>query len=157
MITVACFQTLQKTVQLKTYSSYSADYHELYRKSKWSLISLFRFFVKQRMSKKPTNAKVNVNKLNHVMGPKAFVLERLLAIFYAIHEEPERCVLANLFAQISSLVSKNYLVRHGAEMLDQPKYMCIAKYEFVAKCAKQIQFDFNEHLYDFAVGSCSNV
>jgi len=115
-----------------------------------------RFFVKQRMAKKPPVAKSNV-KLCHVTGPKAFVLERLLAIFYAIHDEPDRCVLSNIFSQISSLVSKNYLVRQGIEMLDQPKYICVAKYEFVAKCAKQINFDLNEHLYDFTVGACANV
>ncbi len=112
--------------------------------------------MKQKQSKKSLN-RPNTNRLCHVNGPKPFPLERLLAIFYAISESTVTASLAHIMTQISSLVSKQYLVRHGADILDVPKFVCLAKYEFVLKLAKTVDFELDRHLYDFTVGACSNI
>ena len=115
-----------------------------------------RFFVKRNVNSK-THAKPVITKLCHVMGPKPFPFDRLLAILYAIHEDPNSCLLSNIMTQISTLIRLKLLTRHGLEILDCPKFICLARYEFVLKCAKQIDFELDLHLYDFAVAHCTSV
>ena len=114
-----------------------------------------RFFVKRSNTSK-SHAKPAMTKLCHVMGPKPFPFERLLAILYAIHEDANSLALSNIMTQISTLIGLKLLARNGLELLDCPKFICLARYEFVQKCARKIDFELDLHLYDFAVAHCTS-
>lgn len=108
-----------------------------------------RFFVKNqgRTRRKKPKKKNEVNI--HLLGPKPFVLDRLLAIFYAIVEDG---VLpsALIFSQISSLVSLQLLACVTPEdQLSSPKYKCLAELDLVRNIGRTVDFDIVGYLNDF--------
>uniref|UniRef100_A0A6G1RBG5 Origin recognition complex subunit 5 n=1 Tax=Hypotaenidia okinawae TaxID=2861861 RepID=A0A6G1RBG5_9GRUI len=86
---------------------------------------------------------------NHLLGPKPFPLDRLLAILYSIVDN-RVAPTANIFSQITSLVTLQLLsiVGHN-DQLDGPKYKCIVSLDFIRAIARTVNFDIIKYLYDF--------
>ncbi|KAL1917229.1 uncharacterized protein VTP21DRAFT_4885 [Calcarisporiella thermophila] len=84
-----------------------------------------------------------------LLGPKAFPVERMLAIFYSIIEDPIDNTV-DIQTQISSLVSLRLLIRvTSMDRLDTMKLKCNASFELVRQLARSLRFDIERYLYDF--------
>ncbi|KFM58219.1 Origin recognition complex subunit 5, partial [Stegodyphus mimosarum] len=101
----------------------------------------FKHFVKNQ-GKQPSRRKcVKAEKNRHLLGPKPFPLDRMLAIFFAIVGE-KVLPSAVIYSQVSSLVSMRLLHRISAdEQLDCPKYKCLAELDLVEKIGKTVNLD----------------
>ncbi|KAG1141164.1 hypothetical protein G6F37_008531 [Rhizopus arrhizus] len=84
-----------------------------------------------------------------LLGPKAFPVERMLAIFYSILDEPLEDTI-DIQLQITSLTTLRLLVRTTAmDKLDGVKYKCNVNFEFIRSIAKNVRFEVDKYLYDF--------
>ncbi|XP_055009655.1 origin recognition complex subunit 5 [Boleophthalmus pectinirostris] len=109
-----------------------------------------RFFVKHHGKIKKANfLKKNEKTSNHLLGPKPFPLDRMLAIFYSVVDS-RVAPTASIFSQISSLVTLQLLnqVSHD-DQLDAPKYKCAVSMDFICAISKTVNFDIVKYLYDF--------
>uniref|UniRef100_A0A669ECZ0 Origin recognition complex, subunit 5 n=1 Tax=Oreochromis niloticus TaxID=8128 RepID=A0A669ECZ0_ORENI len=109
-----------------------------------------RFFLKHHGKIRKTNfLKKNEKTSNHLLGPKPFPLDRLLAIFYSVVDS-RVAPTASIFSQISSLVTLQLLaqVSHD-DQLDAPKYKCAVSLDFICAIARTVNFDIVKYLYDF--------
>lgn len=109
-----------------------------------------RFFVKHHGKIKKTNfLKKNEKTSNHLLGPKPFPLDRMLAIFYSVVDS-RVAPTASIFSQISSLVTLQLLnqVSHD-DQLDAPKYKCAVSMDFICAISRTVNFDIVKYLYDF--------
>ncbi|XP_076815225.1 origin recognition complex subunit 5-like [Clavelina lepadiformis] len=110
-----------------------------------------RFFVKNagKMKRTAHSMKKDEKKSAHLRGPHAFPLDRMMAIFYSI-VDGRVPPTANIFAQISSLVSLRFLSQIGHEdQIDSPRYKCIVSLEFITSIAKTVNFEIIRYLFDF--------
>lgn len=83
-----------------------------------------------------------------LLGPKAFPIDRLMAIFYSIVDErvPPS---ANILSQLSSLVSLKLIANAGTgDSIDAKKFKVCVSLEFIQNISKTIHFDINHYLYD---------
>ncbi|KAK6488370.1 origin recognition complex subunit 5 isoform X1 [Huso huso] len=96
-----------------------------------------RFFLKHHGKIKKTNfLKKHEKTSNHLLGPKPFPLDRLLAIFYSIVDS-RVAPTANIFSQISSLVVLQLLALVGHDdQLNSPKYKCAVSFDFIRAIAR---------------------
>ncbi|KAM7316005.1 hypothetical protein ACRRTK_024685 [Alexandromys fortis] len=86
---------------------------------------------------------------NHLLGPKPFPLDRLLAILYSIVDSRVPPT-AHVFSQITSLVTLQLLTLVGHDdQLDGPKYKCTVSLDFIRAIARTVNFDIIKYLYDF--------
>lgn len=136
-------------VELPFYSKYLliAAYLASYNPAK----SDRKFFAKHsgKGNKKTLQAKKTERTSNHMLGPKPFQLDRLLAIFYSI-VEGRVAPTANIFMQITSLVSLHFLGHaSGEDQIEQPKYKCLVSLDFIKAVARTVNFDVLRYLYDF--------
>ncbi|XP_010737218.2 origin recognition complex subunit 5 [Larimichthys crocea] len=109
-----------------------------------------RFFLKHHGKIRKTNfLKKNEKTSNHLLGPKPFPLDRLLAIFYSVVDS-RVAPTASIFSQISSLVTLQLLtqVSHD-DQLDAPKYKCAVSMDFICAISRTVSFDIVKYLYDF--------
>lgn len=109
-----------------------------------------RFFLKHHGRIKKTNfLKKNEKTSNHLLGPKPFPLDRMLAIFYSVVDS-RVAPTASIFSQISSLVTLQLLnqVSHD-DQLDAPKYKCAVSMDFICAISRTVNFDIVKYLYDF--------
>ncbi|CAL1568505.1 unnamed protein product [Knipowitschia caucasica] len=109
-----------------------------------------RFFLKHHGKIKKTNfLKKNEKTSNHLLGPKPFPLDRMLAIFYSVVDS-RVAPTASIFSQISSLVTLQLLnqVSHD-DQLDAPKYKCAVSLDFISAISRTVNFDIVKYLYDF--------
>ncbi|KAM3587711.1 uncharacterized protein V6R79_012527 [Siganus canaliculatus] len=109
-----------------------------------------RFFLKHHGKIKKTNfVKKNEKTSNHLLGPKPFPLDRLLAIFYSVVDS-RVAPSASIFSQISSLVTLQLLtqVSHD-DQLDAPKFKCSVSMDFICAVSRTVNFDLVMYLYDF--------
>ncbi|KAL0080651.1 origin recognition complex subunit 5 C-terminus-domain-containing protein [Phycomyces blakesleeanus] len=84
-----------------------------------------------------------------LLGPKAFPIERMLAIFYSIIDEPLEDTV-DIQLQITSLTTLRLLVRStNMDRLDSAKYKCNVSFEFIRAVAKSVRFEIEKYLYDF--------
>ncbi|XP_042540700.1 origin recognition complex subunit 5 [Dipodomys spectabilis] len=145
--------------QLKGLSAYT--HVELPYYSKFILIAAYlasynpartdkRFFLKHHGKIKKTNfLKKHEKTSNHLLGPKSFPLDRLLAILYSIVDS-RVAPTANIFSQITSLVTLQLLSLVGHDdQLDGPKYKCTVSLDFIRAIARTVNFDIIKYLYDF--------
>ncbi|NWX84373.1 ORC5 protein, partial [Nothoprocta ornata] len=96
-----------------------------------------RFFLKHHGKIKKTNfMKKHEKTSNHLLGPKPFPLDRLLAILYSIVDS-RVAPTANIFSQITSLVTLQLLslVGHN-DQLDGPRYKCTVSLDFIRAIAR---------------------
>ncbi|KAF7229302.1 origin recognition complex subunit 5 [Nothobranchius furzeri] len=109
-----------------------------------------RFFVKHHGKIRKTNfLKKNEKTSNHLLGPKPFPLDRLLAIFYSVVDS-RVAPTASIFSQISSLVTLQLLVQISHDdQLDAPKYKCAVTLDFISAISRTVNFDIVKYLYDF--------
>ena len=113
-----------------------------------------RFFGKGREDKKQRITKKgsvnNGSKLRQqLLGPKAFLVERMLAIFYSIIDDQVDAGF-NVHSQISTLVSLRLLVRATQlDNLDAAKCKCNASFAFVRHVGRSVRFDLAKYLFDF--------
>ncbi|KAM9698976.1 origin recognition complex subunit 5 isoform 2-T2 [Dama dama] len=109
-----------------------------------------RFFLKHHGKIKKTNfLKKHEKTSNHLLGPKPFPLDRLLAILYSIVDS-RVAPTANIFSQITSLVTLQLLTLVGHDdQLDGPKYKCTVSLDFIRAIARTVNFDIIKYLYDF--------
>ncbi|KAK7499500.1 hypothetical protein BaRGS_00009152 [Batillaria attramentaria] len=136
-------------VELPYYSKYLlvAAYLASYN----PVVSDKRFFCKNagKISRRSKLIKKHERASNHLLGPKPFPMDRLLAIFYSIIEDkiaPSACI----FSQITSLVSLHLLGQTCADsQIDMPRYKCLVSLDFIRSVARTIGFDVMKYLYDF--------
>ncbi|KAM8967885.1 origin recognition complex subunit 5 [Pelodytes ibericus] len=109
-----------------------------------------RFFLKHHGKIKKTDfLKKHEKTSNHLLGPKPFPLDRLLAILYSVVDS-RVAPTANIFSQISSLVTLQLLTLVGHDdQLDGPKYKCTVSLDFIRAVARTVNFDIVKYLYDF--------
>ncbi|KAL8587138.1 hypothetical protein ACOMHN_026106 [Nucella lapillus] len=136
-------------VELPYYSKYLlvAAYLASYN----PVVSDKRFFCKKsaRISKRSKLMKKYERASNHLLGPKPFPLDRMLAIFYSIVEE-KIAPSAIIFSQISSLVSLHLLGQTCSDsQIEMPRYKCLVSLDFIRSVARTISFDVMKYLYDF--------
>ncbi|XP_050414191.1 origin recognition complex subunit 5 isoform X2 [Patella vulgata] len=136
-------------VELPFYSKYLliAGYLASYNPVK----SDARFFKKRsaKMTKRAHLVKKKERASNHLLGPKPFPLDRLLAIFYSI-VEGRVAPTANIFSQITSLVSLHLLGQTaGDDQIEMPKYKCLVSLDFIRSVSRTVNFEVIKYLYDF--------
>lgn len=110
-----------------------------------------RFFAKHagKMSKKSKLFKKHERASNHMLGPKPFALDRMMAIFYSI-VEGRVAPTANIFMQISSLVSLSLLGQVASnDQIDAPKYKCLVSLDFIKSVSRTVNFEVTRYLFDF--------
>ncbi|KAJ8046876.1 Origin recognition complex subunit 5 [Holothuria leucospilota] len=135
-------------VELPFYSKYLliAAYLASYNPAK----SDRRFFAKNHGKIQQTKRMKKAEASSQLIGPKVFQLERLMAIFYSI-VDVRVTPSAELFAQISSLVSLQMLSQIGSgDQLDTPKFRCCVSLEFIRSVSRTVNFDIMKYLYEFA-------
>ncbi|KAL4208610.1 origin recognition complex, subunit 5 [Rhizopus microsporus] len=117
-----------------------------------------RFFSKsaeERAKKRGGGSRKRVDKTGgkmrqQLLGPKAFPVERMLAIFYSILDEPLEDTI-DIQLQITSLTTLRLLVRTTAmDRLDGTKYKCNVTFDFIRAVAKTVRFEVDKYLYDFS-------
>lgn len=111
-----------------------------------------RFFAKNagKLSKQAKQLmKKQERASNHMLGPKPFALDRMMAIFYSI-VEGRVAPTANIFMQISSLVSLNLLGQVASDdQIDSPKYKCLVSLDFIKSVSRTVNFEVMRYLFDF--------
>lgn len=108
-----------------------------------------RFFMKHHGKQRKTKAIIKAKERcsNHLVGPKPFPLDRLMAIFLSIVEEGITPT-ASLFSQLSTLLSLQLLIPSGGDdALQNPKYKCVAPRDVVASVCRSINFDISRYTY----------
>ncbi|XP_071551876.1 origin recognition complex subunit 5 [Panulirus ornatus] len=111
-----------------------------------------RFFMKHHGKQRKTKAMIKAKERsrNQLVGPKPFPLDRLLAIFYSIIDD-KVTPTANLFSQISTLVTLRLLTQVGGDdQLDSPKYKCAVSFDFIRSIARMVNFDVVHYLYNYS-------
>jgi len=112
-----------------------------------------RFFVKHHGKQRKTKAGIAAKERavsSQLTGPKAFPLDRLMAIFYSVVDD-EVAPSANIQGQIASLVTLQFLMSVGSDdCLDMPKFKCNVGLEFISQMSRQVGFEIQRYLYDFA-------
>ncbi|KAI9248261.1 origin recognition complex subunit 5 C-terminus-domain-containing protein [Phascolomyces articulosus] len=84
-----------------------------------------------------------------LLGPKAFPVERMLAIFYSIIDDTLEDSI-DVQTQITSLTTLRLLVRaNNMDRLDGAKFKCNVSFEFIRAVAKSVRFEIDKYLYDF--------
>nr|KAJ3419435.1 Origin recognition complex subunit 5 [Polyrhizophydium stewartii] len=147
-------------------SAATGDVFELPYYAKFLLIASFlasynpprldrRFFTKQgegrRARKKAGGDLVQENKKlrQQLLGPKAFPVERMLAIFYSIVDSDLDAGF-RVYSAIASLISLRLMLRvSGMDRLDDMRCKCNANYALVHRVAQSVRFDLSKYLFDF--------
>ncbi|KAI8071556.1 origin recognition complex subunit 5 C-terminus-domain-containing protein [Gongronella butleri] len=84
-----------------------------------------------------------------LLGPAAFTVQRLMAIFYHIVDETVSNSI-DVQQQISSLTTLRLLIRNTTmDKLDEPRYKCNVTFEYICGISKEIHFELDQYLYDF--------
>lgn len=90
-------------------------------------------------------------KFSTKIGPKAFTIDRLMGIFFAIIKE-EVPVTSNLLIQISNLVRLKYLTFVSGEnnvMDGSARLQCNVTLDFISLVGKQVDFNVRQYLTDY--------
>ncbi|XP_065576791.1 origin recognition complex subunit 5-like isoform X2 [Artemia franciscana] len=145
-------QKLKAVVDLPFFTKYLliAAFLASYNPSKYDKRLFVKHHGKQRKTKSFTAQKERYN--SQLLGPKPFPLDRLLAIFYAIVEE-KVAPSANIFSQVSSLVTLRLVSRIGHSMLENPKYRCAVNLDFIRKISRTVGFEIIPYLYDRGIST----
>ncbi|KAI4888822.1 hypothetical protein NFI96_023931 [Prochilodus magdalenae] len=110
---------------------------------------LFYFFSPCPSFPPSLSSPIPLQTSNHLLGPKPFPLDRLLAIFYSVVDS-RVAPTASVFSQISSLVTLQLLTQIGHDdQLDSPKYKCAVSLDFILAISRTVSFDIVRYLYDF--------
>ncbi|XP_050502088.1 origin recognition complex subunit 5-like [Diabrotica virgifera virgifera] len=144
------------TLELPFYAKYLliAAYLASYNPPKDDKRLFMKYHGKQRKKLKDIRLKNKVSEqLNTQLGPKPFVFDRLLAIFYSILDEKDNKMgfNNNLLVQISSLMELRLLSSVSDScVLDGQKYKCNVSFEFIKTVCRSVGFDVKKYLSDFS-------
>lgn len=145
-------ENLAQSLELPFYAKYLliAAYLASYNPTKEDKKLFMKYQSKKTKTIKEIKAKSKVSeKLNTQLGPKAFSLDRLLAIFYAILDDKVG-FNNNLLVQVSSLVELQLLAAISDNFaLDGQKYKCIVSFDFIDTISKMVGFSIRKYLCDF--------
>ncbi|XP_022658841.1 origin recognition complex subunit 5-like isoform X1 [Varroa destructor] len=112
-----------------------------------------KFFVKNSGREKRKFSQIRKSKPNyHLLGPRPFPLNRLMAIFHAIVDTSDFRVEPTtiLQSQVSSLVHHRLVTQTaGKDLLSAPRYKCAVDLDYVLHIANTVHFDVTQHLEDF--------
>lgn len=146
-------ENLAQSLELPFYAKYLliAAYLASYNPTKEDKKLFMKYQSKKSKTMREVKAKSKVSeKLNTQLGPKAFSLDRLLAIFYAILEDKVG-FNNNLLVQVSSLVELQLLTALSDNFaLDGQKYKCIVSFDFIQTISKMVGFNIRKYLCDFS-------
>ncbi|XP_050310630.1 origin recognition complex subunit 5 [Anthonomus grandis grandis] len=128
-------------------SAYLASYNSL----KDDKRLFMKFHGKKRKTQQDVKKKSKVSEqLNTQMGPNAFTLDRLLAIFYSILEDKVG-FNNHLLVQVSSLVELQLLTLvSDPSTLDGRKYKCNVNFETIQSISRMVGFNIRKYLSDFS-------
>ncbi|KAJ9577625.1 hypothetical protein L9F63_005812 [Diploptera punctata] len=155
----SCAEEAAKSEQLSTSAQYALSF-ELPYYTKFFLIAAYlasynpakadrRLYMKNHGKKKKIKKQQQQKKQSeHLLGPKPFAVDRLLAIFYAILKEDVN-LTAILLSQMSSLVKLQLLTVVGDDRIDLPKYKCAVDFEFINTIARNVKFNIRNYLYEY--------
>ncbi|XP_050099420.1 origin recognition complex subunit 5 [Anopheles aquasalis] len=109
---------------------------------------------KQRKRMQTVNARAKVSeKMAVQLGPKAFGIDRLLAIFYAILEGEKVALTCNLLTQIATLVHLKllaYVSSADAGILDgTARLQCTVGLDCILHIGRMVGFNVRQYLCDF--------
>eukprot|EP00039_Didymoeca_costata_P003812 m.69755 g.69755 ORF g.69755 m.69755 type:complete len:442 (+) comp12086_c0_seq6:1390-2715(+) len=115
-----------------------------------------RIFSKHKIQKKrkAPNKKKKVSKAavkvpQRLLGPRAFSMERLLAIFYSIFDGEKPKASAELYALVASLVTLQLLTYTSKNLnLDSPMLKCLCSFEAVQRISLALDIDLGKFLYE---------
>lgn len=165
----------QKAVVQRTANSVS-DFDLPYY-SKWLLISAYlasynpakydvRYFTrhaelrakgkggKARRQKDMKGAEASGKLKQQLLGPRAFPLERMLAIYHQLidtYVEGAPLLPFDVQSQVSTLVSLKLLLRVSVlSKLETYKCKCNVGFPFILQVSQQVHFDIVKYLYDFS-------
>lgn len=146
-------EDLAQSLELPFYAKYLliAAYLASYNAAKEDKRLFMKYHGKKTKTLKDVKAKSKVSEqLSTQLGPKAFSLDRLLAIFYAILDDKVG-FNNNLLVQVSSLVELQLLsALSDGFSLDGQKYKCLVSFEFIQTISKMVGFNIRKYLTDFS-------
>ncbi|KAJ2082027.1 hypothetical protein H4R24_001886 [Coemansia sp. RSA 988] len=103
----------------------------------------------KRRTKVMTQDSLGGKDRQQLLGPKAFGIERMLAIFYSIIVEPVDSSV-DVQIQIASLVTLRLLTKASAgDRLDGVKCKCNVSLETIRGISRSVRFEIDRFLYDF--------
>ncbi|KAJ3407200.1 Origin recognition complex subunit 5 [Chytridiales sp. JEL 0842] len=114
-----------------------------------------RFFSRQSEGRKRRRAGTGSStKLRQqLLGPKAFPVDRMLAIFFSIMADVDGTEVqsfVDLQMQITALVSQRLLVRMtNPEKLESMKLKCNVNFDFISALGRKMKFDISKYLFEF--------
>lgn len=144
------------TLELPFYAKYIliAAYLASYNPAKDDKRLFMKHHGKQKKKLKDIKLKSKVSEqLNTQLGPKPFVFDRLLAIFYSILDDKDNKMgfNNNVLVQISSLIELRLLsLVSDSCFLDGQKYKCNVNFEFIQFVSKSVGFEIKKYLSDFS-------
>ncbi|CAO3689470.1 unnamed protein product [Umbelopsis vinacea] len=104
---------------------------------------------RRRGIQKPMSDKTGGKMRQQLLGPKAFPVERMLAIFYSIIDEKLDDAI-DIPVQITSLTTLRLLLRTtNMDKLDGAKYKCNVSFDFIRGVARSVRFEIDKYLFDF--------
>ena len=102
---------------------------------------------KERGEKAGTASHLRVKQI--LLGPKAFALQRMLAIFYTILDEPIENTV-DILLQIANMINLRLLIQvSSSECLDNVKLKCNIGFDVVSVLAKSVDMDIVQYLSDY--------
>ncbi|KTW26135.1 hypothetical protein T552_03028 [Pneumocystis carinii B80] len=126
-------------------ASYLASYNP--PKYDFALFSRFKDHTKKRKRiKKPTSTMIS----QRLIGPKSFVLERMLTIFLAIQSN-EDILTFDIYTQIENLATLKMIIRTSltSDKLDSAsRWKVNVSWNFVQKIAKSVGFELEDYLIE---------
>lgn len=144
---------LAQNLELPFYAKYLliAAYLASYNSTKDDKRLFMKYHGKKRKTQNDVKQKSKVSEqLNTQMGPNAFALDRLLAIFYSILEDKVG-FNNHLLVQVSSLVELQLLsLASESSSLDGRRYKCNVNFETIQSVSRMVGFNIRKHLSDFS-------
>ncbi|KAF7285634.1 hypothetical protein GWI33_010287 [Rhynchophorus ferrugineus] len=141
------------SLELPFYAKYLliAAYLASYNSAKDDKRLFMKYHGKKTKTQRDVKQKSKVSeKLNTQMGPNAFTLDRLLAIFYSILYDKVG-FNNHLLIQVSSLVELQLLsLASDSSTLDGRKYKCNVNFDCIQSISKMVGFNIRKYLSDFS-------
>ncbi|KAI9207559.1 origin recognition complex subunit 5 C-terminus-domain-containing protein [Polychytrium aggregatum] len=126
-----------------------ASYLASYNPAKMDVRFFYKGVEERRKVTKRGKSKTGGLMRQQLLGPKAFPIERMLAIFYSIIEDPIDSKI-DIQTQISTLITLKLLRRVSSlDQLDDMKCKCNVTFEVIQQVAQAVRFDISKYLYDF--------
>lgn len=114
---------------------------------------------KRTPRKTPVGKRIKSGDPQRLLGPKSFVLERLLAIYWCIRPEELEDSDSAVQSQVASLLAHRLIVRvskaggaqAGFEQLNGVKLKVNVLWEVVERLGKRLGFDVAQRMWDYEV------